>query len=61
MSTQVSFPMLAVVGWLALLVELAILVGLAYGAIRFATMLLQMRRDIIEIKATLQDMKRRNS
>ena len=42
----------------AVLLELAMLFALAYGALRFATKFLRMMRDIEEIKVSMRELKR---
>jgi hypothetical protein len=51
-------PVLMVIAALAgLLFGLALLLAAVYGALRFATKYLQMRRDVEELKRAVQDLK----
>jgi hypothetical protein len=46
-------------GWFALVLEIGILIGIGYGALRLATRYSQMRRDIEELKLAVRELRQR--
>ncbi len=50
--------MLVIGASVALLAQLGILIALGYGALRFATKFLEMRRDIEELKLAVRELNR---